>query len=213
MIIMAEAPLPRWYNLNGSQAVQFDAGHVDAGSKSFPDGKPLTDADPDPARPCTFEIWNNRKTSGGDNDNANTVARDDMTNVTITALSLVRDGEGDIDDSLSYLPSGIVADTNSANRQADFQVVFFDAALNQWGNYDTTNTTWQQNTWRTVAGDSRAPVVAADGTKGVLSGDTNDGTTSNTSNFARVKMRLAVKPSAPAGIVEWITRVSYSYGV
>ena len=210
---MAEAPLPRWYNLDGTLATQFDAGHVDAGSKSFPDGKPLTDPDPDPSRPCTFEIWNNRKTSGGDNDNANTVARDDMTNVTITALSLVRDGNGDIDDNLSYLPTGIVADSNPANRQIDFQVIFYDGSNNQWGNYDDTNTTWQQNVWRTVAGDDRAPVVSVSGVKGTLSGATNDGTTSNTANFARVKMRISVKPSAPAGKIEWITRVSYSYGV
>jgi len=211
---MAESPLPRWYNLDGTIATLFDAGHIDAGSKSFPDGKPLTDPDPDPSRPCTFEIWNNRKTSGGDNDNAQSIARDDMTNVTITTLSLVRDSiAGEIDDNLSYLPTGIVADTLAANRQADFQVIFYDAVLDQWGNYDPTNTTWQQNVWRTVAGDDRAPVVAANGAKGVLSGGTNDGTTTNTANYARIKMRLAVKPSAPAGLIEWITRVSYSYGV
>lgn len=211
---MAESPLPRWYNLDGTIATLFDAGHIDAGSKSFPDGKPLTDPDPDPSRPCTFEIWNNRKTSGGDNDNAQSIARDDMTNVTITTLSLVRDSiTGEIDDNLSYLPTGIVADTLAANRQADFQVIFYDAVLDQWGNYDPTNTTWQQNVWRTVAGDDRAPVVAANGAKGVLSGGTNDGTTTNTANYARIKMRLAVKPSAPAGLIEWITRVSYSYGV
>ena len=45
---MAESPLPRWYNLDGTIATLFDAGHIDAGSKSFPDGKPLTDPDPDP---------------------------------------------------------------------------------------------------------------------------------------------------------------------
>jgi hypothetical protein len=205
-----EPPKVKWYSelTPTIEATEWNAGVVDAGSYSRPDDPTTPD---DATFPSTFLVWNNRYDATS-NPTGNTTAVSDMTNVTITTLSLVRDVNGNIDPNLSYQPSGAVA----GKTEAVVQVVFFDSSKNsgagQWGTYDSTNTTWKPTTWREVGGNDKSPVVSMSGAKGTIQGLANTANlATDKANYAKIKMRLYVKPNATAGKVEWITRVSYQY--
>ncbi|MEM0173166.1 MAG: hypothetical protein QXI16_01510 [Sulfolobaceae archaeon] len=208
------APKVKWYNeANTMEVTEWNAGVVDAGSYSRPDDPTIPD---DPNFPSTFLIWNNRYDPVS-NPTGNTKDVSDMLNVTITTLSLVRDANGNIDPNLSYQPTGGVADKT----QAVVQVIFFDSSKNngqgEWGTYDSNNV-WRPNTWREIGGNDKCPVVVCAGSAGnppaynTISGKANTGNVNvDKQNYAKVKMRLYVKPTALAGKIEWITRVSYTY--
>ena len=217
-------PKVKWYNAesyivgsttipaNTQEQTEWNVGVVDAGSFSLPDDPTIPD---DPNKPpTTFLIWNNRYDAVS-NPTGNVEAVSDMTNVTITTLSLVRDANGNIDPNLSYQPSGVVADLRPSVNEATVQVIFFDSSRNngagEWGTYDDEGN-WKPNTWKDIGGNTRAVVVSMSGAKGIIKGSPNNASlVADKANFAKVKMRLYVKPHATAGKVEWITRVSYQY--
>ncbi|MCG8500580.1 MAG: hypothetical protein MJB12_09265 [Firmicutes bacterium] len=204
-----EPPKVKWYNeANTLEQTEWNVGVVDAGSYSRPDDPNASD---DPTYPSTFLIWNNRYDAGS-NPAASTTDVSDMTNVSVTTLSLVRDANGNIDPNLSYQPAGPVA----GQQEAVVEVIFYDSSkqggAGEWGTYDETDTVWQPNTWREVGGNNKSPVVAYSGAKGIIAGTANSANlTTDKANYAKTKMRLYVKPNATAGRVEWITRVSYQY--
>ena len=205
-------PKVKWMNeSNTLEQTEWNVGVVDAGTYSRPDDPTVSD---DPTYPSTFMIWNNRYDASS-NPDASTTAVSDMTNVTITTLSLVRDINGNIDPNLSYQPTGQVAGASST-REAEVQVIFWDSTKSggagQWGNYDSANTNWLANTWRTIAGNDKSPVVSCSGVKGTIKGSINSANLiTDKANYSKVKMRLYVKPNATAGLVEWLTRWSFQY--
>lgn len=212
-------PKVKWYDeLNTNPQTEWNAGVVDAGYYSRPDDPNIEDT-----VPSTFIIWNNRydPISGGQgtNPDANTVAVSDMTNVWITTLSLVRDVNGNIDNNLSYQPGGAAGSAANAvagKEQAWVEVIFWDKSRNggagEWGSYDTDDTTWKPTTWKQIGGNDKARVVSCSGAKGIIKGSTNTGSLiTDITNYSKVRMRLYVRPSATAGKIEWITRVSYQY--
>lgn len=218
-------PKVKWYNAesyivdsttipaNTQEQTEWNVGVVDAGSYSLPDDPTIPD---DPNKPpTTFLIWNNRYDAVS-NPTANAEAVSDMTNVTITTLSLVRDAEGNIDPNLSYQPSGVVADLRPNVNEATVQVIFFDSSkaggAGQWGTYADDGVTWQPNKWKDIGGTTKAIVVSMSGAKGIIKGLANTASlATDKQNYAKVKMRLYVRPNATAGKVEWVTRVSYQY--
>jgi len=109
----------------------------------------------------------------------------------------------------------VVADLRPSVNEATVQVIFFDSSrksgAGEWGTYDDEGN-WKPNTWKDIGGNTRAVVVSMSGAKGIIKGSPNNASlAANKANFAKVKMRLYVKPHATAGKVEWITRVSYQY--
>lgn len=205
-------PKVRWYDANNAQAVsEWNAGVVDAGYWSRPDDPTVAD---DPLFPSTFLIWNNRFDAALNPDGATTDVND-MTNVTITTLSLVRDTQGNIDPNLSYLPGGAAGTPQNAvagKEQAIVEVIFYDSSKPEWGSYDTDGLTWRANTWRPVGGNDKTYVVSASGAKATLKGTKNNASlTVDKANYSKIKMRLHVLSNATAGKVEWVTRCSYQY--
>lgn len=160
------APIPKWMNPDGTQLLQWDAGIVDAGTRS--------------AEKEVY-IWNNKGTSAS--SPSTDVA--DMTNVFITTKN--NDGTD----------SGPVA----TKTDAIVEVSTFDGAI------------W--SSWQEVGGSaSTVQLVNASGEIGLIRGTGNDGnslTTATKKNYARAKLRLYVKDTAPAGPISWKTRVSYQY--
>jgi len=71
------------------------------------------------------------------------------------------------------------------------------------------------SSWQEVGGSSSTvTLVNSSGETGVLRGNANNGDKNDTNakkNYARVRLRLHVKPEAPAGPISWKTRVSYQY--
>jgi hypothetical protein len=160
------APIPKWLTPDGTQVLQWDAGIVDAGTRS--------------AEKEVY-IWNNKGTS------ASSPSTDvsDMTNVFITTKHT--DGSD----------SGPVA----TKTDAIVEVSTYDGA------------SWSE--WQEVGGSaSTVTLVNASGDVGTIYGTGNDGnplTVATKKNYARVKLRLYVLPTAPAGAISWKTRVSYQY--
>ena len=215
------APKVNWYNeLNTVQQTEWNAGIVDAGYYSRPEDPTVPDTE---AFPSTFLVWNNRYdpsgTGNGTNPTGNTTAVSDMTNVWITTLSLIRDINGNIDPNLSYQPGGTPGSAQNAvagKEQAFVEVIFWDSSKSggagQWGSYGSDDATWQANTWKEIGGNDKARVVSASGAKGTIKGIANTANlTADKTNYAKIKMRLYVRPNATAGKVEWITRLSYQY--
>jgi hypothetical protein len=85
------------------------------------------------------------------------------------------------------------------------------AAVVEVSTYD--GVTWSG--WNEVGGSAETvPLVSSSGVNGTISGASNDGnrfTNATKANYARVQMRLWVKDTAPAGLIQWRTRVSYQY--
>lgn len=209
-------PKVRWFNeANTAEVTDWNVGVVDAGMFSRKDDPTIPD---DVSYPSTFLIWNNRYDAAA-NPEGQTTDVADMTDVRITTLSLVRDGSGNIDPNLSYLPEGPVA----GKEQAFVQVIFFNGARNggvgEWGSFDSEGV-WKSGAlgWREIGGDDRCPIVVAAGTAGTpaksdtISGKKNAGNlTTDKQNYCKAKMRLYVRPTANAGRCEWLTRISYKY--
>jgi hypothetical protein len=126
-------------------------------------------------------IWNNKGTSSA--SPSTDVA--DMTNVFVTTKNT--DGSD----------TGPVA----TKTDAIVEVATFDGA------------TW--SSWSEVGGSaSTVQLVNAAGEVATIRGTGNDGnslTTATKKNYARLKMRLKVLDTAPAGPISWKTRVSYQY--
>lgn len=135
----------------------------------------------------TFHLWNNRGNSS--------TAVSDMINVDIT----VRDINGQTQDlSIAGQTDGIV------------MCQFFNATTNKWGAY--VDDVWTVDAWAELIYTNPQPVVSANGTKRTISGAVNNGSASaDTSNFAAIRLKLFAKPTATAGQVSWLTRVSYQY--
>jgi len=160
------APIPRWMNPDGSQLLQWDAGIVDADTRS-------TEKE--------VWIWNNKGTSAS---NPSTDVAD-MTNVFITT----KNTDGTDTGPIATKTDGIVeVATNDGSSWSDFQEV--------------------------GGSSSTVQVVNNAGASGVISGKGNDGnplTPATMSNYAKLKLRLHVLATAPAGPVSWKTRCSYQY--
>lgn len=67
--------------------------------------------------------------------------------------------------------------------------------------------------WQEIGGSSSTvQLISASGIPGVISGAGNEGDAGvNLANYARIRLRLHVLPTAPAGQISWKTRVSYQY--
>lgn len=66
--------------------------------------------------------------------------------------------------------------------------------------------------WAEVGGSvTTLPLNDANGVAGRISGAINTGMLADKPNFAQVNLRLHVLPTAPAGLIQWKTRVSYQY--
>jgi hypothetical protein len=119
------------------------------------------------------------------NNKGGTVAKSDATNVFITTKDL----------------SGVDGDPVATRKHAVLEVSRFDgSSFLAYGEVAGSTTT--------------LPVINAAGTSGIIKGDINDGnpdTVNSKDNYARVKLRLKVFLSAPAGTMSWKTRVSYQY--
>jgi hypothetical protein len=207
-----EAPIVSWYNgesfknesdvtiaPNTQEMSSWNAGIIDAGSSS----RSVSLDDPDPEYyPCTFLIWNNR---GGNTQVSS------MQSVQISTLSLVRDGQGDIDTTNSYKPEGPIAGpSNDENKRGHVEVIFYNQVENGWGVYGQGGT-WKPGEWATIEGGVKVDVLSASGVRNIISGAVNAGNIDASANYSKVKMRLVVNPDAQAGRVEWYTRVSYNY--
>jgi len=210
-----DAPIVSWYNgeafldeleenipANTHEMTSWNAGIIDAGSSSR--SSDLEDPDPE-YYPCTFLVWNNREGSG---------AISSMQSVQVSTLSLVRDGEGSIDPSLSYLPEGPIAGgTSDPLKRAHVEVIFYnedEGTSGEWGYYNAGGS-WVPEEWATIEGGTKIDVVSASGVKNIISGAVNDGLIADSTNYSKIKMRLVVNPDAQAGQVEWYTRISYNY--
>jgi len=207
---MADAPEVTWfYEDNLSEVALADFGVVDAGSASRSADPTIVD---DPAYRTTFLIWNNRYHATNNSD-GDTVALADMTNATITTVSLVRDGGGLIDPALSYQNTGPVSSASGApEKQAAVEVIFRDTVLSEWGSLDTDDLTWLTNTWREIGGSNTSPIVAADGTVGQIAGAINTASlVTDVANYVKAKFRILVQPTATAGDLEFFLRASYQY--
>lgn len=207
-----EAPVVTWYNgeqykeeddtvvpVNTQDMSSWNAGIIDAGSAS----RPADVNEPDPEYyPCTFLIWNNR---GG------VTQISSMQSVQISTLSLVRDGEGDVDPNNSYKPEGAVAGSAiDPNKRAHVEAIFYNEVESGWGIYNQAGE-WQPNEWGTIEGGIKLDVLSAAGVRNIISGAANTANISDSANYSKVKLRLVVRPDAQAGRVEWYTRVSYNY--
>ena len=209
-----EAPIVSWYNgesfknesdttiaPNTQEMSSWNAGIIDAGSSS----RSVSVEDPDPEYyPCTFLIWNNRE---------GTEQISSMQSVQISTLSLVRDGEGDVDTVNSYKPEGPIAGAgNDENKRGHVEVIFYNELENEgeWGIY-AQGGLWKPDEWATIEGGTKVDVLSASGIRNIISGAVNAGTIESSANYSKVKMRLVVNPDAQAGRVEWYTRVSYNY--
>ncbi len=141
----------------------------------------IVDADSTSDPPKEVWIWNNKGTSAA--SPSTDVA--DMTNVFVTTKNT--DG----------------TDTGSVATRTDaiVEVATFDGA--NWSEFTE------------VGGSSNTvQVVSCSGVTGTISGKGNDGnplTTLTQANFAKLKLRLHVRATAPAGSISWKTRVSYQY--
>ena len=72
------------------------------------------------------------------------------------------------------------------------------------------NGTWTD--WQEIGGGVAANVIAANGVVGTISGAANTAdVNTDKANYARIRLRLFVKPTAVAGQVQWITRITYNY--
>lgn len=139
-----------------------------------------------------FHVWNNR---------ANSVAVADAINVDIT----VRDINGQTTDLRV-----------AGQSEAIVSVQFFDntrsGGVGQWGSNRIDNGLWEADHWRALRHDQSAPVVSASGQSRRLSGAANSANLiTNRANYSRIRLRLYAKPTAGAGMVEWLTRISYQY--
>ena len=180
------APVVKWYdeaNVSDMTQTGWDAGTVDAGDES---------------EPITFLVWNNRGQASSD--------LSDMQETTITTKSYVP-GTDPVSLAATGLNTGPVADKS----QAAVNVMFFTAL--GW------MSTGGLNTWEEVGGTDVAVVYAAgyDGPGGTIaagriSGLRNSGdATQSLLNYAKVKLKLVAKPTASAGQIWWLTRISYKY--
>lgn len=61
----------------------------------------------------------------------------------------------------------------------------------------------------TVTRDLKAQDAAV--ANGIIKGSANDGSISATANFCRISLRANVLPTATAGLVSFLTRISYQY--
>lgn len=132
-----------------------------------------------------FHLWNNR---------GNSASIADMINVDIT----VRDINGQTTDlTIAGQQDGVV------------MCQFFDSVKQEWGAY--VDDVWVKDAWAELLYNDPQAVVASNGAKRTIAGASNSGSLSDTSNFAQIKLKLFAKPTATAGQVAWITRVSYQY--
>lgn len=188
-------PIVSWYPTDkagvpsSEQVTEWDIGVVDAGSIS-----PVTE----------FYIWNNK---GGTVDVA------DMISCWITTKG-TDGGDG----------SGI-------GTEQDNIVVrdkWVQACIKSFGDNPLVEDNWTPiggattksigaaKIWTDNDGDPGTPMIIADNTgkNTVISGKINDGDyqkTNNIANFAKVALRVKVPSGAKAGVIEWYTRVSYSF--
>lgn len=138
-----------------------------------------------------FHVWNNR-------GNASNVA--DMINVDMT----VRDA------------SGQTADTRVCGQtDAIVYVQFFDSTKGsggQWGAINKLSEVWEENHWRALHYNEACPLISCSGGVRTISGVANSANSStDKANYSAVKLKLAAKPNAGAGQVDWLTRISYQY--
>lgn len=160
------APIPKWLLPDGTQCLEWNAGIVDAGSRSSE---------------LELYIWNNKGTSSS--SPSTDVA--DMTNVFITTKHT--DGSD----------GGVVATKTSA---------IVEVATHDGANWSS---------WQEVGGSANTvSLVNEGGEVAIIRGTGNDGnalTPATKKNYSRVKLRLHVLETAPAGAISWKTRVSYQY--
>ena len=130
----------------------------------------------------------------------------DMTNVTITTKAL--DGSN----------NNGVAD----NTQAQVEIIFGidESGVEKWVSWDGTQTVYNApgtSAWKVVGGSNNTPVYnragqrCGGGATNVITGTVNNGTITDKYSFAKVGLRLYVKPDATAGQISWNTRISYQY--
>lgn len=135
-----------------------------------------------------FHLWNNR----GNNSSVS-----DMINVDLT----VRDSDGQTSD---LKVAGQV--------DAVVRAQFFNSKKNggQWGYME--GDVWKPEQWVDLKYDKSVPVISYNGDLRTIAGEANSGDSSvDKRNFSAIKLKLYAKPTATAGQVSWITRVSYQY--
>jgi hypothetical protein len=72
------------------------------------------------------------------------------------------------------------------------------------------NGTWTD--WQDIGAGVSANVISASGVVGTLSGSANTADkNTNKANYADIRLRLFVQPTAVAGQVQWLTRITYNY--
>lgn len=142
--------------------------------------------------PTVFHVWNNR---GGSS------AVSDMINVDLT----VRDINGQTTDLRV-----------AGQSEAIVYAQFFDSSklsgAGQWGAHNEDTSVWEGDYWRALRHDDACPVVSCSGEQRKILGQANSGNfNTDKGNYAKIKLKLYAKPTAGAGPVEWLTRISYQY--
>lgn len=116
------------------------------------------------------------------NNRGGSTAVSDMTNVFITTKSLTGDNTGPV----------------ASKSDAIVEVSIFDG------------TAW--SAWEEIGGTDTCALKSASGVAGTISGAVNSGNkATDKANYADIKLRLHALPTALAGQIEWLTRVSYQY--
>lgn len=128
-------------------------------------------------------IWNNR---GGQ------TALSDMTNCTITTKDSGGGNGGDAQNITNQLVFG------------------------KWIETQVTSAGESGTTWTAIGGTATKAIKAqgAGAASGIIKGGVNDGNhaTENTkNNYCSLKLRANVPPEATAGLINFLTRVSYQY--
>lgn len=141
--------------------------------------------------PQTFHVWNNRGSS---------TAVADMINVDIT----VRDADGQSTDLRV-----------AGQTEAIVYVQFFDSTKGtsgQWGGINPDTSVWEENYWTALKYDTAVGVISASGLSRRINGSANTANIDTDKvNYAAIKLKLYAKPTAGAGQVDWLTRISYQY--
>lgn len=189
-------PIVEWWDKNetGIQSL-WDAGTIDAGSEG---------------EVTVFHLWNNRK-----KEDEESTAVADMINVDLT----VRDSSGGITDgSIANQLYGIVKAQFTDYTKTSTEVVESGGIQNTITNnfargaYNPQTKIWEDNYWTELIHNDPKPVYSANGTKRIISGAVNTGDMEkDLANFSEIRLKLYAKSAAPAGSLNFITRISYQY--
>ena len=187
------APIVSWYSRDNSQNLtNWDIGTVDAGTISNEYG---------------FLIWNNK--SGVESTSI-------MTDCVIT----VRDTTGGLDGNELVRGRWVEVKVDSLGESTFFKIGSTESTGQSDAEYEAVEKEIECDADAFVSAittvndnkeDEEIDLVAADFTS-PIGGFANDGTKENAkSNFAEVTLRVNVPEAAPAGSVDFLTRVRYSY--